>query len=170
VHIVRRVLTVTQCISWSLCVLRLSVGHERESCRNGWTDRDGGWGVDSWLPENQDPQGRGTFGEGNTWAVTMPCRHTRGRYSKPYSQGAADCSSDVVSGYYYCSNLFITGLGLSPIPRYNSHPMIYRSSVNDTCWTDRWKGMTVRTKTARSRRHRYRRHFWVTSLPSSRPN
>jgi len=43
----RRVLL---CAYMSMC---LSIGHDREElCKNGGTDRDAVWGVNSWDPEN----------------------------------------------------------------------------------------------------------------------
>ena len=47
----------------------LSVGHVRELCKNGWTDRDAAWGeANSGRPRNHvldgspDPKGKGNFG------------------------------------------------------------------------------------------------------------
>ena len=58
-------------VAWSVC-LCLSVGHVREPCKNGWTDRDAVWVGDSGGPKEpyvcirwvhpMYPKGRGNFG------------------------------------------------------------------------------------------------------------
>ena len=59
-------------VAWSVCLsVCLSVCHDRESCKNGWTDRDTVWIVDSGGPnelrirwEYRSPSARRQFWEG----------------------------------------------------------------------------------------------------------
>ena len=106
----------TQCIDVACCywcsvgVVCMSVGHNGELYKNGWTSWGAIWSVDAggtsetrirWIPGS--PIGRAYFGY-----ISQPTVMNReylacSWYSEPYFVGD---SSDVAFGSQYCSNFF----------------------------------------------------------------
>ena len=110
----------TQCIDVACCywcsvgVVCMSVGHNGELYKNGWTSWGAIWSMDAggtsearirWIPGS--PIGRAYFGY-----ISQPTVMNReylacSCYSEPYFVGG---SSDVAFGSQYCSNLFLLQL------------------------------------------------------------
>ena len=81
-------------VAWSVC---LSVGHIREPCKNGWTDRDASW------------RAQGTIGWGNFWGLPGPLKsfasHCCSVHSKKISKHiSATAAADCITSYWPVSH------------------------------------------------------------------
>ena len=94
-----------------LCVC---LGHDRASCKNGWTDRDAVWNVDFWRPWNgmldggPNPNVKGHFCSEEHTPTSCPLNSIRWytRTKVPVYKGLCG-SSNAGCRYHHCSNLFL---------------------------------------------------------------
>jgi len=85
--LLRTLRDLSVCLSVCLC---LSIGHNHELCKNGWTDRDAVWSADSDGPKEPCIRWGGIVKYGEYAAC--------GWYCQPYSVGG---SSNAASGYQF---------------------------------------------------------------------
>ena len=100
----RSALLLQMCRGLSVC---LSVGHNSEPCKNGWTDWDAVWNEDSGRPEEpctRVPQGKGQFW-GMSWPI-VKCREYPAWAKVPSSLG--DSSGAALRRQYRSSSFLYT--------------------------------------------------------------
>jgi len=117
-------------VAWSVC---LSVGHKRQLCKNGWTDRDAVWVWILWRrPRNHVLRGPGSPTGIETFRGSYLCisRHARGRYCHTYSLGGR---SDAAFGY--------NAVGATcqyTVYRYGLLLQTSDVAWSSVCWAQRW--------------------------------
>ena len=138
----------TQC-GLSVCT-HTSVSHERESCRNGWSDRDAVWDVDSRELKKPcikwDPDPRKETLSGVAWAC-QTCPQPAVNILSVIRLGQQRCGLWLP---VYCSNMLISGLSINPFAHsskeINTRVEFHIMYFSSTAVSFRNRRMTVNTR------------------------